>query len=135
MAGGRPAVIDVAAAVLEDSQRRVLITQRRPGTHMAGWWEFPGGKLRPGELPSDGLARELAEEIGVTVESAEPLIQIDHDYPDRPVRLHVYRITRWRGTAAAREGQALRWLTVQELVSLPAFLPADRPAVERLLGQ
>jgi 8-oxo-dGTP diphosphatase len=123
----------VVVGVLSDGDGRVLINQRLPGTHMAGFWEFPGGKLKPGEDPRVGLARELAEELGVDLVDAEPLMTLRHDYPDKAVSLDVWRITRYRGVPKGAEGQALRWLAPQAL-SAAGLLPADTPIVDALLA-
>ncbi|NNC63350.1 MAG: (deoxy)nucleoside triphosphate pyrophosphohydrolase, partial [Gammaproteobacteria bacterium] len=75
--------IDVVVALIRDSSGRVLVSRRRPGSHMAGFWEFPGGKRDSGEAARDALARELDEELGICVLSAEPFMSLDHEYPDR----------------------------------------------------
>jgi 8-oxo-dGTP diphosphatase len=126
--------LEVVVGVLMDPQGRVLINQRLPGTHLAGFWEFPGGKLNPGEDRCAGLRRELAEELGVTVLAAEPLLTLRHDYPDKPVRLDVWRVTRYAGEPTSAEGQPLRWLAPAAL-SEAGLLPADAPIVETLLAQ
>lgn len=123
----------VAAGVLHDAAGRVLIAQRTAGRHEAGFWEFPGGKLAAGEAPMAGLARELAEELGVAVHAAEPLIELTHDYPDRRVVLHVFRVTRWTGEPAGLEGQPLRWVAVEQLATA-GILPADQPVIAALAG-
>lgn len=120
--------IDVIVGIVADNQGRILIGQRRDGTHMAGRWEFPGGKLLPGEEPVSGLKRELEEELGIRVQSAEPLLELDHDYPDRSVRLDVWWVVEYSGVAASGEGQALRWVDSDELGDAQ-LLPADGPIV------
>jgi 8-oxo-dGTP diphosphatase len=100
---------------------------------MAGLWEFPGGKLQAGEERLAALARELDEELGIAVDDAEPLLELVHDYPDKRVLLDVWRVLRYRGAVTAREGQALRWISVDEFADLP-LLAADWPIVERLRG-
>ncbi len=114
--------------MLYDSGGNVLIAQRPPGLHMGGEWEFPGGKLDLDEQRFPGLVRELREELGVDVESARPLIRIQHDYPDRLIDLDVWTVRRYRGQPAGLEGQALRWVTP---ASLPeqGILAADRPVI------
>ncbi|MBM5812341.1 MAG: NUDIX domain-containing protein [Gammaproteobacteria bacterium] len=125
------AEIHVVAGVLSDAQGRVLIAQRPPGRHMAGRWEFPGGKLEAGEEPLAGLGRELGEELGIELRSAEPLLRLSHRYPDRQVHLEVWRILRYDGEPRCCDGQALAWVTPGEL---PAWdlLEADRPIVTAL---
>lgn len=124
-------VIHVVAGVLRDSQGRVLIAQRPPGAHLAGLWEFPGGKCEDGELPIDALARELREELGIVVESARPLIAVPHDYPGKSILLDVWSVSAHSGVVLARERQKLAWATIDDLaqVDMPA---ADRPAVTAL---
>lgn len=119
------------AAALVDRGGRVLLSTRPPGKHLAGLWEFPGGKLEPGEARRAGLERELREEIGVCPLETRPLIRVDHEYPDRTVHLDVWRVAAWRGTPAAREGQRLEWVAVDDLPARP-MPPADRPVVGAL---
>jgi len=123
--------IRVAAAVLHDSEGRVLVSQRPAGKTLAGLWEFPGGKLEPGEAVEVALRRELFEELGIQVRSCRPLLQLQHEYPERHVELLVWTVERFDGEARGLEGQALRWASVQELRSL-ALLPADLPIIEYL---
>jgi len=98
---------------------------------MAGWWEFPGGKLDDHETPLDGLTRELREELGIEVRSAEPLLSYRHDYPERVVHLHVWRVIDFAGAPVGLEGQALRWAAVGQLMEI-GLLPADLPIVDAL---
>jgi 8-oxo-dGTP diphosphatase len=123
--------IDVAAGVLFDAQHRVLITQRPAGKHQAGWWEFPGGKVRSIETPRQALERELLEELGIEVRRAAVLVTYSHDYPDRTVNLHVWEVTEFSGQPTGLEGQPLQWTAVPELMDA-GLLPADLPIVERL---
>jgi 8-oxo-dGTP diphosphatase len=98
---------------------------------MAGAWEFPGGKRHPGERRFDALCRELAEELGITVTSAEPFVEIVHAYADRQVRLDVWTVGSFSGEPAPKEGQPIRWVRVAELGSA-GLLPADRPIIDAL---
>ena len=123
--------VDVVVGLIGDSSGRWLVNCRPPGTPLAGSWEFPGGKRQPGEAPLAALKRELDEELGVEVLEAEPVLVLEHDYPDKRVRLDVWHVRRYRGQATPREGQPLRWVTVAECRELP-LLPADGPIVERL---
>jgi 8-oxo-dGTP diphosphatase len=125
------AVIHVMAGALRDAQGRVLIAQRPPGKHLAGGWEFPGGKLHPGEDRRAGLVRELAEELGVWPTAARPLIQVRHDYPDRRVLLDVWLVTAFEGEPRGLDAQALAWAMPDELPGHD-MLPADRPIVTAL---
>ena len=131
--GARPSIpyIDVVAAILRDAQGRVLIAERPAGKPLAGFWEFPGGKLEPGEPPFDALKRELHEELGIDVRRAHRLLRYSHDYPDRRVRLDVWRVTRYDGSVTAREGQALAWASVEDMRGRE-LLPADGPIVAAL---
>jgi 8-oxo-dGTP diphosphatase len=121
------------AAALYDGEGRVLIAQRPPGKHLAGRWEFPGGKLQAGETEEAALARELCEELGIQVESARWCMRLRHRYPEYEVELSLWIISTWRGTPAALDGQQLKWV---EPARLPEqnLLEADRPFVEALRG-
>jgi 8-oxo-dGTP diphosphatase len=129
MAG--PAEIHVVAGAIADAEGRVLIAQRPRGRHMAGRWEFPGGKLAAGEDPYVGLRRELAEELGVTVREAKPLIRLRHDYPDRRVLLDVWQVTAYDGEPQALDAQAITWARPDELPGHD-LLEADRAIVTAL---
>ncbi|HET7923758.1 MAG TPA: NUDIX domain-containing protein [Rhodanobacteraceae bacterium] len=123
--------VDVVVGLIGGSSGRWLVNCRPPGAPLAGFWEFPGGKREPGEAPLAALKRELDEELGLEVLEAEPVFVLEHDYPDKRVRLDVWHVRRYRGEARAREGQPLRWVTAAECRDLP-LLPADGPIVERL---
>ena len=125
------AAVRVVAAVLCDERGRVLLAQRPAGKHMAGYWEFPGGKIAPGESSEQALRRELAEELGVSLHRCHPLLQLRHDYADRVVELEVFAVDDYGGQPAALEDQALKWVAVDELGG-QALLPADRPIIEAL---
>jgi 8-oxo-dGTP diphosphatase len=107
--------IHVAAAAIIDDRGRLLISRRAGHVHQGGLWEFPGGKLLPGEPIEAGLARELREELGITMLSARPLIRVYHDYPNRPVLLDVWRVSRHAGEPSGREGQAVARVAVDHL--------------------
>jgi 8-oxo-dGTP diphosphatase len=123
--------IHVVAGALADADGRVLIAQRPRGRHMAGRWEFPGGKLAEGEDPYTGLQRELAEELGVVVRSARPLIRLCHEYPDRRVLLDVWRVSEYEGEPQALDAQALAWAQPDDLPKHD-LLEADRAIVTAL---
>ena len=123
--------IHVLVGLITDGHGRWLVNCRPAGAPLAGWWEFPGGKSRPGEEPRAALARELEEELGIEVLEAQRCLTLVHDYPDKRVHLDVWRVLRYRGYAFARESQELRWVTVEECGEL-TLLPADGPIVERL---
>lgn len=126
-----PAELHVAAGVIENEIGQVLIAQRTAGRELAGAWEFPGGKVAAGESALEALRRELAEELGVTVLEAAPLVDYRHAYPQRVVRLDVWRVLRYAGEPRALEGQPLRWESLGNLLDV-GLLPADRPIVEAL---
>jgi 8-oxo-dGTP diphosphatase len=125
-------VVTVAVGILLDPQGRVLITRRAPQTHQGGLWEFPGGKVEPGETIVDALARELKEELGVTVLISEPFMTLEHDYGDQCVCLAVHRVTSWRGEPSGMEGQPLAWEQPANLTDWP-FPAANQPILTRLL--
>jgi 8-oxo-dGTP diphosphatase len=123
--------IEVAAGILRDATGRVLLAERAGDAAFAGLWEFPGGKLDPGECPEEALARELREELGITISGCEHLLSLDHDYPDRAVRLHFYLVERWRNPICAATGQRLRWAALDALEETE-LLPADSPVIHAL---
>ena len=123
----------VMAGVMLDADARVLLAERPPGKHLAGSWEFPGGKRESGESPLEALTRELREELGITLLHAEPLIQVPWCYGERDLLLDAWRVGQWQGVAQSMEGQALQWSDVGQVD--PAILtPADRPILEALLA-
>jgi 8-oxo-dGTP diphosphatase len=125
--GTRPLVL-VAACVLLDGDGRILIAKRPPGRSLAGLWEFPGGKVEPGESPEHALVRELAEELGIEIAAADlaPLTFASHAYPDFHLLMPLFLCRRWRGEVRPHEGQELLWVIPAELVSY-AMPPADEP--------
>jgi 8-oxo-dGTP diphosphatase len=122
----------VVAGVLHDPRGQVLIAQRPPGKHLAGYWEFPGGKVAPGESGPAALARELHEELGIVLQRCHPLMQLRHDYSDRVIELEVFVVDDYAGEPVGLEMQALKWVATAELGSV-SLLPADRPIVDRLI--
>ena len=123
--------VDVVVGLLSDGAGRWLVNCRPPGTPLAGSWEFPGGKRRPDEATFAALKRELDEELGIEVLDAQPVLELVHDYPDKRVRLDVWHVRLYRGVVTAREGQPLRWVTVEQCRELE-LLEADWPIVARL---
>ena len=103
----------VVAAIIDGD--RVLVAQRPIGTHQGGLWEFPGGKLEPGEAPAAALKRELKEELGIEVSRFRPLIHVRHDYDDAKVFLDVWRVDDWNGMAHGKEGQPVEWRAIKSL--------------------
>ena len=109
----------------------VLIAQRPDGKPMAGWWEFPGGKVHANESAYQALVRELHEELGVEVLDARELIKYTHDYPERSVHLELWHVTRYTGEPRSLDGQALKWVAVGELEQV-GLLEGDGPMVAAL---
>jgi 8-oxo-dGTP diphosphatase len=125
--------IHVVAGILIDASGRVLIAQRPPATHLAGTWEFPGGKIEPGESAEAALRRELHEELGIDIGAVEPqpLISVPWQYAEKSIVLHAFRVLAFRGDPHGREDQALRWAKPDELADIP-MPPADLPIVTAL---
>jgi 8-oxo-dGTP diphosphatase len=126
------APIQVAAAVI-DSGDLYLITRRKAGTHLAGLWEFPGGKCEEGESLKDCLRREVREELGIEITDPVPFQTVRHDYPEKSVELHFFRCTIKAGTAQVLGCDDLKWVTAKELATFE-FPPADRTLVNALQG-
>ena len=124
--------VTVVVGLLIDEAGRVLVTRRAPDAHQGGLWEFPGGKVEAGESVDSALARELAEELGVSVEASARFMTLEHDYADKQVLLDVYRVTRWQGEPRGLEGQPLAWQLPAELSSWP-FPAANAPILAGLL--
>lgn len=126
-AHGRGIVL-VAACALVDEDGRVLLAKRPPGRPLAGLWEFPGGKLRAGELPEEALIRELHEELGidVTLSCLAPLTFASHSYEGFHLLMPLYVCRRWEGVVEAREGQQLAWVRPNRMTDY-AMPPADEP--------
>lgn len=126
-------ILLVVACALVDPDGRVLVAQRPAGKAMAGLWEFPGGKLQPGETPEAALIRELAEELGVSTHESclAPLTFASHAYEDFHLLMPLFVCRRWQGDPVAKEHQALRWIRPQRLRELP-MPPADLPLIAPL---
>jgi 8-oxo-dGTP diphosphatase len=123
----------VAACALIDADGRVLIAERPEGKSMAGLWEFPGGKVEPGERPEQCLIRELREELGIVVKEdcLAPLTFASHTYTDFHLLMPLYVCRRWEGTVQAKEGQRLKWVRPNRLRDYP-MPPADEPLISHL---
>ncbi|MGB3379946.1 MAG: (deoxy)nucleoside triphosphate pyrophosphohydrolase [Rhodanobacter sp.] len=118
-------VMHVMAGVLLDDNGCVLLAQRPAGKHLAGFWEFPGGKLEAGETPLAALARELLEELGIHVRDAEPLVCLPWRYEDRELLLDAWRVSSWCGEPRSLEAQPLQWM-LPASVDPMILAPADR---------
>ncbi len=126
-----PSLVEVVAALVRDDAGRYLITQRRSGSHLAGLWEFPGGKREPGESLETALRRELTEELSARFVVGEKVDTVQWEYPDRTVVIHFYRCRLESGTIEPREAQTMAWVAPERLAELD-FPPADRELITRL---
>ena len=117
-------VLDVAVAVLQREDGRVLLAQRPAGKPWEGYWEFPGGKVEPGEAVAQALVRELHEELGVDPDRVYPWVTQEYEYPEKRVRLHFYRVLAWHGQPHGREGQSMSWEN-PSAVNIGPLLPAN----------
>lgn len=128
MTGSIPRLI--VAAALVDVDGRILVSERPAGKHLAGTWEFPGGKMEPGETPEAALIRELQEELGIDTEASclAPAAFASHAYESQHIVLLLYVCRKWTGQPRGNDGQELRWERIQDLFSLD-MPPADRPLV------
>jgi len=126
-------VLLVAACALVDPDGRVLIARRPEGKSMAGLWEFPGGKVEPGELPEATVIRELKEELGIDVTEAclAPLTFASHGYEEFHLLMPLYVCRRWEGSVTAQEGQEVKWVRPVRLRDYP-MPPADIPLISHL---
>ncbi|HEY0768313.1 MAG TPA: 8-oxo-dGTP diphosphatase MutT [Steroidobacteraceae bacterium] len=135
MASGGPTIarplILVVAAALYDRTGQVLIAQRPAGKHLAGRWEFPGGKVAAGESEPAALARELREELGIEAMVSRPFMRLTHSYADYDVELSLWVIERYSGTPRSLDGQRLKWVAPARLAD-EDLLEADRPFIEAL---
>ncbi len=118
--------------VLEDGNGRVLLTQRADDKHLGGYWEFPGGKIEPGETPAEALARECQEELNYTPSSPQHILTIDHDYENISVRLLVFHEHNIKAQVQAAEQQKMQWLPIEKLNSIQ--LPAANAAIVHFLN-
>ncbi|HKE42760.1 MAG TPA: Nudix family hydrolase [Casimicrobiaceae bacterium] len=118
------AVVSVAAAVLTRGDGKVLLAQRLKGTPYPGYWEFPGGKLEPGESAASALKRELEEELGISISRAAPWLTQRYEYPHAHVELNFFRVFAWKGEPHGRDGQAIAWQTPGAFDVAP-LLPAN----------
>jgi 8-oxo-dGTP diphosphatase len=123
-------IVLVSAVALIDADGRVLLAQRPEGKSLAGLWEFPGGKVEPGESPEVALIRELQEELGIETKASclAPLTFASHSYPEFHLLMPLFACRRWEGIATGREGQTLAWVRPERLRDYP-MPPADLPLI------
>ena len=133
------AAIHVVAALIEDANGRILLTRRAEGGDFAGRWEFPGGKVDPGETPEQALARELEEELGIRVGDSSPLIRVPFRYPHKRIVLDVRHLHDWSGVPHGREQQALAWVPREQLrnyrmpdADCPVLAALEQPGIYRI---
>jgi len=129
-----PLSIEVAAGLIRDERGRYLVTQRRRGSHLAGLWEFPGGKLEPGEAPAAALRRELTEELSATFTVGDLVETVRWEYPERVVVLHFFDCRLEAGPIVPTENQAMTWVRPDELRDYD-FPPADQELIRRLAAR
>jgi len=126
-------MLEVVAGIIWNARRdELLLTLRKPGQHQENLWEFPGGKLEPGESQFDALARELAEELGLKVEKASAWMSVSHEYADKSVLIHFWNVYDFSNEPVAREDQRMQWTKRDSLGEL-AFPAANQPVVEAIL--
>lgn len=123
--------VHVVAGVITDARGRILLARRTEGRDLAGLWEFPGGKVDPGETPEQALVRELREELGIESTAGAPIIAVPQQYPDKRLCLDVRHVATWSGQVKGLDGQALVWVPPEKLIRY-AMPPADRPVVAAL---
>ncbi|CNH57732.1 nucleoside triphosphate pyrophosphohydrolase [Yersinia thracica] len=123
--------LHIAVGIIRNAQQEIFVTQRAADSHMAGFWEFPGGKIEQSETPELALKRELLEETGIVVKEAVLLKVLEHTFTDRIVTLHFYMVEMWDGEPFGREGQPMRWVKQSELL-VEDFPPANVAIIELL---
>ncbi len=125
--------LQVAVGIIRDPQRGIFLARRSSSSHMANKWEFPGGKIEKDETAEQALKRELMEETGIEVLSAQAIGQADHTYDDVHVTLHFFLVEQWQGEPWGKEGQPHRWVRQEALIA-EEFPPANHQLVSRLVA-
>jgi len=123
--------LQIAVGIIRDPRQRIFLTRRHADSHMAGKWEFAGGKLEKGETAEQALKRELHEEVGIEVTAFKPFTTIEHTFDDRRVTLNFFLVEGWQGEPYGREGQPQRWVAQNELDAAD-FPPANAEVIARL---
>ncbi|WP_037377308.1 8-oxo-dGTP diphosphatase MutT [Serratia sp. M24T3] len=119
---------NIAVGIIRNAQKEIFLTLRDPSSHMAGFWEFPGGKIESGETPVEALVRELQEEVGIDTRHPVLIRTLQHTFPDRIVNLHFFIVEQWSGEPYGKEGQPMRWVAQSELKESD-FPPANAEIV------
>ncbi|PHS26380.1 MAG: 8-oxo-dGTP diphosphatase MutT [Methylophaga sp.] len=123
--------VHVAVAIIVNTHNEVLLALRQAHQHQGGFWEFPGGKVEANESVYDALVREIEEEIGIIISSAQDFLALSHDYEDKSVLLDIWRVTEYSGKPQGQEGQQLRWCAINDLAE--DEFPAANVAIIRKL--
>ena len=124
-------LLNVVIGIIVDTEKKVLLNKRKKNTILSGYWEFPGGKVKPNETPAQALSRELFEELGIKIGATNTLDSIEYQYTEFDVLLLPFRIIDYKGTLRGLEGQELMWCSFNRLQNLK-ILPANRFLIERL---
>ncbi len=122
---------NIAVGIIRNAQQEIFLTLRDPSSHMAGFWEFPGGKIESGETPAQAVIRELQEEVGIDARDPVLIRTLKHTFPDRIVNLHFFMVEQWSGEPYGKEGQPKRWVAQSELKESD-FPPANAEIVVAL---
>ena len=128
-------MLNVVAAVIHNAQGQLLIAQRPLHKHQGGLWEFAGGKVDANETPAQALVRELQEELGITATHYRPLLTVEHHYPDKSVRLQVFRVTAFEDEAHGAEGQPTVWVNPEQLKNSGFVCVGDQAGISPLCLQ